>query len=336
MRVLVVKLSALGDILHAMPVVRRAILEGYRVGWMVDMRYAGILDLFPGLEAVHVVDPKGWGRNVRDGKFLHACGKIRSEIAPLRAAQYEVAMDIQGLLKSALLARASGSGRIAGFSRRACREKAASLFYAKKVDVDPLEPVVHQIMKLFSMVLGIVNTPAPPGLVVPDSEVMRASDLLKGEKPVVLVAGAGWQTKLIPEVTMRMVAEEMADYGPIVVLSGNDAERDRALRIIGGIPGARNLHRQELTFLAGVLKMARVVIGPDTGVIHLAAHLGIPTVSIYGPSLGTRSGPIGNEHRWVQSEVDCSPCFKRVCDNFFCMDGISTERIIVNAQALMD
>jgi len=335
MKALVVKLSALGDILHAMPAVRRLLLEEINVSWAVDARYAGVLELFPGLDNIHIIDPKGWGRSARVGKLFDAFGQMRAEVVPVRVARYDVVLDVQGLIKSAIIARMSGAGKIVGFSKEACREGSAARLYHQRVDTDSLEPVEDQIMNVFAKGLGIRNDLAPSGLIIPETGVRRAEGLLGKSRPVVLVVGAGWPTKLIPPATMNAIVESFASIGPLVVLSGNDTERETALALSEGRDNVFHLHREDIVYLAGVMSMAKVVIGGDTGLIHLAAQLGAATVSIYGPSLGTRSGPRGDIHRWVQSEADCSPCFKRECDNFICMDMIGPDAIVDQVKGVL-
>jgi heptosyltransferase-1 len=335
LKVLVVKLSALGDILHAMPAVRRVVSAGIEVDWMVDTRYADVLKLFPGLGAVHVVDPKGWGKAARSGNIPATFGKMKKQLSGPRSATYHMALDIQGLLKSAVLARLSGAGKVAGFSRSASREKAAASLYHLTVDVDPLSPVTSQISRLFSKSLQIPEGIEPPGLVVPDAGREAARPFLGMGSPAVLLAGGGWTTKLIPVDTMRQIARELCVNGPVLICSGSEEERERAGGAADGLDGVTVLDREPLETVAGVMEEARVVIGPDTGLVHLAAGLNTPTVSLFGPSLASRSGPDGEHHRWLQADVHCTPCFKRECDEFICMDSLDPAVVMRAVREVM-
>ncbi len=341
MKVLIVKLSALGDILHAMPAVRSLILSrpDMEIGWAVDRRYSSVMELFDGLSHLHVVDPKGWGRNFAAGSFKKATGDLWHQVKDIRRVKYDIALDIQGLIKSALLSRFSGAGFVAGFSREICREPFSARFYRDKVNVDTSLPVSRQIMSLLTEVMDVPGELADPGLTVPERAGVKAEQILAdygAGSPVVLVVGAGWQTKVLPPDSFRKVARALAKQAPVIALAGNEEEKVRAELIIDGINSGGVIYREEIPVLAGIFRRARLVIGGDTGLIHLSAHMGTPTVSFYGASLGARSGPEGTIHRWVQSDEDCSPCFNRECDNIICMELLRPQEILLAARELMD
>ncbi len=341
MKVLIIKLSALGDILHAMPAVRSLMLSrpDLEIGWAVDRRYSSVMELFEGLSHLHVVDPKGWGRNFTAGSFKKATSDLRHQVEDIRRVKYDIALDIQGLIKSALLSKFSGAGFVAGFSREICREPLSARFYRDKVHVDTSLPVSRQIMSLVSKVLDVPGELADPGLTVPEGAGVKAEQILANDgadSPVVLVVGAGFQTKVLPQDSFRKVACALSEHAPVIALAGNEEERVRAELIIDGINRGGVIYREEIPVLAGIFRRARLVIGGDTGLIHLAAHMGTPTVSFYGATLGARNGPEGSIHRWVQSDEDCSPCVKRECDNIVCMELLRPQEILLAAKELMD
>ncbi len=340
MKVLIVKLSALGDILHAMPAVRSLMLSrpDLETGWAVDRRYSSVIELFEGLSHLHIVDPKGWGGDFAARSFKKATGDLWHQVEDIRRVKYDIALDIQGLIKSALLSKFSGAGLVAGFSREICREPLSARFYREKVHVDTSLPVSHQIMSLLTKVLDVPGELADPGLTVPEGAEEKAEQILADHgtgSPVVLVVGAGWQTKVLPLNSFRKVARALARQAPVIALAGNEEEKVRAELITDGIENGGILFREEIPVLAGVFERARLVIGGDTGLVHLAAHMGVPTVSFYGASLGARSGPEGPNHRRVQSDEDCSPCFARECDNIMCMDNLDSDTITEAALEVM-
>ena len=190
--------------------------------------------------------------------------------------------------------------------------------------------VTDQIMSLVAETLGVKNEPMTPRIAVPETSDQEAGSIvegLNGRPPVVLVIGAGWPTKVLPEISYRFVAEELSKVGPLIALSGNSDEKARAQRIVVGIKEALVLNRLDLPVVAGILKRASVVVGGDTGIIHLASLMGTRTVSFYGASLAARSGPVGDIHRHVQSNEPCSPCFKRKCPDIVCMDRMDPLEI---------
>lgn len=340
MKVLIVKLSALGDIIHAMPAVRSLMLArpDLVTGWAVDRRYSSVMELFGGLTHLHVVNPKGWGRDFTEGSFKKATWDLWHQVEDIRRVQYDTVLDIQGLIKSALLSRFSGAGLVAGFSQEVCREPLSARFYREKVLVDSSLPVSRQIMSLVAHVMDVPDELSDPGLSVPEGAVEKAAAVLAGygtDRPVILVVGAGWTTKVLPPDSFRNVAQALAEQGPVIALAGNDEEKMKAGLITDGIKNGGVLFREQIPVLAGIFQQAKLVIGGDTGLIHLAAHMGTPTVSFYGASLGARSGPEGSDHKWVQSDEDCSPCFSRECDKFICMDNLDPDAITEAALKVM-
>lgn len=337
MKVLVVKLSALGDILHALPAVSaiRAAFPGAELGWVADRRYAGVLGLFPGIDHLHLIDPKGWGRIAREGRPLRALGEAAREIRAIRRVGYDIALDAQGLLKSAAVTAFSRARRRAGFAAANCREPFAARFYRERVSVDPSLPVDRQIFALAEGALGPLPQVAA-GIEVPRAALTEGAEFLAQAgtpRPAVLALGAGWPTKVLPLGTWREVVRGLiSGVGGVALLSGNAGEQSRAAELVDEFPRAAVFHRLPIPLLAGVLARARVVVGGDTGIIHLAALLGVPTVSYYGPSLGARSGPRGPLHRQVQAEVDCSPCFARSCEDLRCMPLIPAGALVAAAR----
>ncbi len=340
MKVLIVKLSALGDILHAMPAVRSMMLSrpDVETGWAVDRRYSNVMELFEGLVHLHIVDPKRWGRDFTEGSFKKATGDLWHQVEDVRKVEYDIALDIQGLIKSALLSRFSGAGKVAGFSRETCREPLSARFYSDKVRVNTSLPVSRQIMSLVAEVLDVPDELADPGLTVPEGPREKAAQILADHgtgSPVVLVVGAGWKTKVLPPDSFRKIARTLARQVPVIALAGDEEEKVRAELITEGIENSGILFREEIPVLAGIFQQSRLVIGGDTGLIHLAAHMGTPTVSFYGASQGSRSGPEGTSHMWVQSDEGCSPCFARECDNILCMDNLDSDTITEAALGVM-
>lgn len=280
-RFLILRLSALGDVIHTLPAV--AALRGAhpeaRISWVVEAPYRELVELVAGVEAIPV-RLKKWGR---------APLASREEMgAALRAMRgSDVAFDVQGLMKSAALGWLSGAPVRIGFGRKAIREKAALLFTNRRVEVDTTRHVVEQNVQL----VGAFSKAASG--VAALLEWRKYLQAVDGDyaNAIVLLPGAGKANKLWPVERFRELA---ARLGPDVLVVWGPGERERAAAI-----GARLAPPTNLRELAWILSKARVVVGGDTGPLHLAAALGTPVVGLYGPTDPRRNGPYGQLDRVV-------------------------------------
>lgn len=283
-RLLVIRLSALGDVIHTIPAVvamRQALADAH-VGWVVEAPYGELVSIVAGVEAIPV-SMKRWGRApLRSRREMRA--------ARLAIRQYDVAVDFQGLIKSAALAGFSRAGERWGFDRDAIREKAALLFTNRRVAVDPSRHVIEQNLELAS---AVAASPLPFPDVDFGSFAAGSGDLSGLRDAVVLLPGAGKREKQWPVESFRALARLIGERALVVWGPGED----ELARAIGGEMAPKTNLRE----LARVLADARVVVGGDTGPLHLAAALGRPVVGLYGPTNPRRNGPYGQIDRVVSS-----------------------------------
>ena len=278
-RALVLRLSALGDVIHTIPAV--TMLRGaFDVAWAVEAPYAELVEIVAGVPAVPL-RMKKWGR---------APWTSRRDIgAAFRAIRgFDVAVDFQGLIKSAALAGMSGARERFGFDRQAIREKAAGLFLNRRVAVDRTQHVIDWNIALAEAVLGAL----PRRPVAADWGAFAADPAgrLTGlTNRIVLLPGAGRPEKLWPVEHFREVSRRFGDRALVVWGPG---ERELARSIGGDIAPETNL--RELAFL---LAHASLVVAADTGPLHLAAALGVPVIGLYGPTDPRRNGPYGQLDR---------------------------------------
>jgi len=316
MRVLVVKMSSLGDVVHALPGVTdaaRALGAGVTFDWVVEEAFAAIPERHP---AVDRVIPIAWRRWRRDlGRHR---GDLGGFVRRLRERRYDVVVDAQGLLKSAAVTALARGGSKAGPSRRSARESAAALFYGRPVVVPKGDHAVDRQRRLFA---GALEYPLPQdepdyGLDPTAASALAASTpaASAGAPPrCVLLHGTTWDSKHWPERFWVELANRAAAAGYQVVLPWGDAtERDRAGRIAAAAP-ARVLERRPLGELMDELTGAALVIGVDSGLAHLCAALAVPTVVVYGPTSSVLTGCRGTRVRNLQADFVCSPCLSRVC-----------------------
>lgn len=273
-RVLVLRLSALGDVIHTIPAVTG--LRDAQVSWVVEAPYAELVEIVAGVEAIPVRFKK-WGKSLIASRHdMHdAIGKMRGA---------DVSIDFQGLVKSAMVGFVAGAKTRIGFDRQAIREKAALVFTNQKVKVDTTKHVIDQNLQLAGVRAGQPNWDAFPQ---PMSQVRTGK--------IVILPGAGKPNKLWPIERFRELAARLGDDA-LVVWGPGEAERAQAI-------GARVAPPTNLRELAWLLKSADVVIGGDTGPLHLAAALGTKVVGLYAPTDPRRNGPYGQLHRVVNEFV---------------------------------
>lgn len=328
MKALVVKLSAFGDIIHALPALDDLLANPQidAVHWLVDARYAFVTELFPQSVKVHIVALKG------EHALRHAWKMIRE----LRREQFDLVFDLQGLIKSGIMAHAAG-GACYGFDARESPEWPNRLLVRPVPFAAGERHVVQKYRRIvaapFMQPDGTAIDYAPPAIhkhIEPDPTLLR--ELGIDHAPFTLVhVGGGWQTKQLPLETWQELACAIAEQGQQCVLSWGTAQEAQLARTIAGHTQACVLpERLSIARLCQLLVQASAAIGHDTGLLHLAAALGVPTVTVWGPSASWNAGAKGAQHRHVESDPACGPCFKRRCDNFICLPSLTAESIIDN------
>jgi heptosyltransferase-1 len=312
--VLIVRLAALGDIIHALPVAAalREACPDARIDWLAKAKHRAVLDLVPVIDHLVLVGPAA-RRNASPAAadtFLGAAGLARA-IRTLRSARYDVALDLQGLGKSAALARLSGARRVIGFPSRHLRERWARLFYT---EVSDPSRAVHVIEKNLSVVDAIGIRPAGWSfpLALPASIIVeQARQLLPAGAPgfALVNPGGGWPNKRwSPDRFGAVAAAIRARRGlPSLVLWG-PGEEEQARAVVRASEGAAALAPPTtIGDLFRLVEAARLVVSGDTGPLHMAAALGTPIVGIYGPTNPARNGP------WNPADVSLSRFETCVC-----------------------
>ncbi len=308
MRVLLIKTSSLGDVIHTLPALTDAMgaIPGIRFDWAVEEGFAEIPAWHPAVDKVIPVAVRRWRRNLlatwRSGEWA-ACKQALGDKG------YDLAIDAQGLLKSALLTR-HVVAPVVGLDRQSAREPLASFFYDRAVHVPRGQHAVERVRQLFAAALGYG---VPEGL--GRCGIDRARFAPVAEAPyVVFLHGTTWPTKHWPESHWRALASLASEAGYRVRLPwGSEAERLRAERIAEGIPGVQVLARMNLAGIAAVLAGARGAVAVDTGLGHLAAALSLPCVSLLGPTHVGLTGAYGASQQHLDSGLDCAPCLQERC-----------------------
>ena len=323
MNVLIVRLGALGDLVHAVPAAAaiRAAHPDARIDWLVDAKHRAIVDL------VAVVD-----RSIAIER--RSAGGWFDVVKRLRGEHYDWAVDFQGLIKSGLLARASGARRIAGFSKDQLRETSARVFYT---DVEGLPPdgreghVLRKNLRLLRT-MGIEDARVTFPFRRVDSPALAAVRTgAEGDRPFALVnPGAAWPNKRWPPADYGHVAAFLRDiHGLRSFVLWGPGETATAQAVVDASEGAARLAPQ--TTVADILALsaaAAIVVSGDTGPLHIATAAGAPTVSIFGPTDPDRNGPFDPADLTVSRFPACRCHYRRRChEHNWCLAGIPASEV---------
>jgi len=299
MRLLIVKTSSMGDVVHALPVVADVLRvhPQAEIEWLVEAPFAAIPQLNPGVKRVLPMAWRKWRSQLTSGKTWQAMRALRDQ---LRERPYDLVLDLQGLLKSAVWAR-QAAGPVAGYDRASAREPLASWLYHRRAAVDKNLHAVQRCRLLAALHLDL---PAPTGR--PDFGLLAPEPAWAPRgRYSVLIPNASRKEKLWPERHWVAVGRRLVEHGlPPVVLWGRDEEQTLAERIAAGCEGDVPPFLK-VGEMASVLARAHQVVGLDTGFTHLAAAFGRPTIGIYcdhEPGLAGITGPgrvasLGGKHQ---------------------------------------
>lgn len=339
MRILIVKISAMGDVLHALPVLDylKQASPGCEIDWVVEEVFADLLSGNPLISRLHIVSFKKWKRKpfsmVTAKEILHA----RNGLAE-RA--YDLVIDIQGNIKSGMVAWLSGCPRRVGFSRAAAQESLNALFINRRIPLRPEDRhITDQYLRIAeaSFDLKFNGLQLHTDVCTRPEDDLAAAELVKRCReggPVILIhTGTTWQTKFWYESGWIELGHRIISSFPGSVLLfswGNEGECSAAERITTAL-GRQAIQLEKLSImrLAALVKKVNLVMGGDTGIVHLAAAAGTPTVSYYRASDGLRSGPRGERHAVVQAPMPCARCFRTRCErDEECRESITPELLL--------
>jgi lipopolysaccharide heptosyltransferase I len=305
---LIVRLGALGDIVHTIPVAA-ALRRGFpdaRIDWVVGARHREILDLVPVVNRRIAVDDRG----------------LLSAIGELRRSRYDVVLDLQGLFKSALVARSTGAPRVIGFSSAYSRERLARLLYTEAHDPggggmyhpNDKSHVVWTNLSLLQRLGLRVSTPEFP---IDDvaSDVAAAIARDTGGRYAVLNPGAAWPNKRWPADRFSLVAEALwKAHGLRSIALWGPGEEPLAREVAAGAPEAvMAAPPTTIRDLVALFRGAAVLVSGDTGPTHIASAVGTPVVGIYGPTRASRNGPLSPRDVTVSREAICQCHHLRQC-----------------------
>jgi len=331
MNILIVKLSSLGDIVHTLPSLKalRDRFPDAHITWVAGEAASGILRNNPSLDEILITRGKMWKRNLFSQNSM---SDLLGFIKRLRSRRYDIVLDFQGLLKSALIVSLAKGKRKVGYDRA---REFAHIFYSEKAPLETME--MHAVDRYLNLTKYLGCDINNPDFFIPvtDDDNGEVEKLLKakgislaGKKFVGINPTGRWASKRWPAEKFRELAGRLAGLNNIVIAFIGGAEEKETVdaacpaghRNVVNLAGATSLGQ-----LSALLKKMDILITNDTGPMHIAAALGTKVVAVFGPTNPVRTGPYGKDHTVLQADLDCSPCYRKECSSMACMEMIKVD-----------
>ena len=308
MRVLIIKTSSLGDVLHTLPAVTDAarLVPAVRFDWVVEEAFTEVPAWHPAVDRVIPVALRRWKH--RPLQALRQ-GEPQAAVRQLRERDYDRVIDAQGLVKSAVIARFAHGERY-GLDAASAREPLAARVYNRRFAIARRQHAVTRVRQLFARSLGYETPDGQPDYGIRQRFQAKQED----NAGLVFLHGTTWLTKHWPEeYWVELASMAVAAGMPVQLPWGNAEEKQRAEKIAAIDDSISVLPRMRLDELAGVIAAARGVVGVDTGLVHLAAALGTPCVTLYGATDPGLIGTVGAAQSHLRASFSCAPCQERKC-----------------------
>jgi lipopolysaccharide heptosyltransferase I len=322
-RILLIKPSALGDVVHTLPILNllRRKWPSAHISWLINNDFASLVRGHPQLDELVLFDRNRLSTWWRDPSATKA---LFSFVRELSAKQFDLVIDLQGLMRSGWLTALTRAPARVGFANA---RELAYLFYTHHVPIDSMDQ--HAIERYLAVAefLGCGRDPVEFKFVTDESDRAHVDQLVNGVgKFAVLMPGTNWPTKRWPvERFAELVTPLRERFGLATVVAGG---RDVA-EIASQIPATINaVNKTDLRQLVALLERADLVIANDTGPMHIASAMGKPLVTIFGPTNPVRTGPFGRMESVVRVDIPCSPCYSRRCSHTSCMKWVKGEDVM--------
>ncbi|MEI7591069.1 MAG: lipopolysaccharide heptosyltransferase II [Deltaproteobacteria bacterium] len=333
-KILIVKLSAIGDVVHTLPVCAsiRKKFPSAEISWIVEEMASDLLVGNPNIDKVIISPRRSVIAEFKRGHFLLAYRLTKDFLRQIRQmGTYDIAIDIHGLLKSALIMFFIKAKRKIGYNSM---QEFSGLFYNEKIFEDMSKHAVDRYLD-FATYLGVGSI--MPDFFIPASaetkatakNILERNGIKDGEQFVVISPTALWETKLWQNEQFALLADMIiTKLGMKVVLTGSYSHECVEIENMSVKNKIINLAGQTtLLELAEICRQAKVVVSTDSGAMHIASAVGVPIIAIFGPTDPKLTGPYGKNSVVIKSSVACSPCLKKKCSDKKCMKEISAERV---------
>ena len=330
MKIAIVKLSALGDIVHAMIILQfiKQYNKDIQVDWIVEESYKGLLDSNPDINKLHVV-------NIKIAKKKKSICLLLNELRKIRKlGPYDMVIDMQGLIKSAMIARLINSSEVIGFNRFSIRESIASIFYSKAFHFGYDENVIERNVALIEFALGANVSEQQIANKLPflySSEKYLNANLSSVTKNIVLIPGASHQSKCYPVSNLAKLAT-LIDAN-FLIIWGNSKEKILAEEIKTLASNVSICEKLTIHSLKSLISKVDLVIGPDTGPTHIAWALNVASITLFGPTPGFRNSCTTDINRIIESKSIVNP--HKINKNDYSIKDIKVDDIVKISHTLL-
>ena len=340
MRVLVIKTSSMGDVLHTLPALTDAnnIIKNIKFDWIVEDAFSEIPYWHPAVNTITKIRMREWKKHPIK---VATSGKLKGFISNLRAVKYDHIIDAQGLLKSGLIGCLC-RGRKHGFDYQSAREGLASITYNKKYSINPSQHAITRTRQLFAKALNYsLPTSAPDANI--QLQRLKAPDIALEKNYILLLPNTTWSSKHWPETYWNDLVQYLGTLNYHIYIPWNsENEKQRALRISHYNENISVLPHSSLSQLATIILGATLVIAVDTGLGHLAAALNVPSLSLYGPTDPKQTGTVGTQQYHLAPIFECAPCKQKQCSYNkpavimpACYSRLTPDRVIQQLEKLL-
>lgn len=318
-KILIVKPSSLGDVVHSLPFLNavKTCFPKAEIHWVIAKGLETLFEGHPMIDKLVIIHKDMWK------KITHAqrtVKEIRSLLKILKQEKYDLVIDLQGLLRSGIITKATNAPIRVGF--REARE-GSRLFYTHKVKGGKDIHAVDRYLRIAAYLGCDISDVRFP---FPSPSILSLDQSLLSENYAVIIPGARWKTKIWPAEKFGKLASKLSLKTVIV---GGKSEIEAADTIVS-LSQSTSLSlagKTGIKELVEVIRNAQFVVSNDSGPMHIAAALNIPVLAIFGPTDQKRTGPYGKGHTIIRQDVTCAPCFKKTCTDMKCMNDLSVEKV---------
>lgn len=318
-KILIVKPSSLGDVVHSLPFLNavKTCFPKAEIHWVIAKGFEGLLEGHQMIDKLVIIHKDTWK------KITHAqrtVKEIRALLKMLKQEKYDLVIDLQGLLRSGIITKATNAPIRVGFQEA---REGSRLFYTHTVKGGEDIHAVDRYLKIAAYLSCDISDIRFP---FPFHSTLSLDQSLFSENYAVIIPGARWRTKIWPAEKYGKLASKLSLK---TFIAGSKSEIEAADTIVSLSQGmsVSLAGKTGLKELVEVVRHAQFVVSNDSGPMHIAAALKVPVFAIFGPTDATRTGPYGKGHAIIREDVTCAPCFKKTCTDMKCMKDLSVEKV---------
>ncbi len=332
MNILIVKLSAIGDVIHTLPALAalRKLYPDANITWVIEETSSDLITNHPHLDRVIVSRRKRWIDDFKHGRIVKPFNEMKSFVKELKEQSYDLVIDFHGLLKSAVVVFLSSGKRKLGYDSM---QEMSGLFLNEKIPEDMDKHAVDRYLDFLRYLGAEVKEPE---FLIPVQEeninriegFLQINKIAQKDRFVAVSPIALWDTKLWEDEKFARLCDRIAEELKVrVVFTGSDRKKLEGIQSRMRFPAVNLGEETSLRDLAYLYRLSSLVITTDSGPMHIAAAAGTPVVALFGPTDPSRTGPYGFGHTVVRKALSCSPCFQKKCDSMKCMLDITVKEV---------